>query len=521
MPFTTGQVIHTRYRIVKLLGQGGMGAVYRAWDLTFNRPVALKEMLPDPYMPPVQLAQLREQFRREAQVLATLTHPNLPRVTDFFEWHGNDYLVMDFIEGQSLADILAQHGPLPEKQVMAWAGQLLDALHACHQRNILHRDIKPQNIIICPDGRAVLVDFGLVKLWDPHKPQTQQIIQQMGTREYSPPEQFGLRKDLHTEPRSDIYSLGATLYHALVGREPPSAIERLTQQMYLAPPTQFGVPMQAHVESALLQALALEPQQRFHDANTMRMALFGAGYPQGAGDPRGAGLPQPSWQMDYGKTMPGQQERPQENFRRSSGTMWCLEMGTAMAMAVAEAMVIQILLWGETPLVQFVKLGLGAMTMGAAGWFIGDTIYQAITQSPDAPAASSQHRPTQKLVLSTRKLMRKLSPGQQIGLLVVIVGAAAMGAWFLGPLAYKVTWFWIYVPSYALVGPLVYAAVGRRTGRAAVANALVILIGGPVLKASVGVGGDFVEYLPGAVLSSLIMEGIAFLSEKTLLKSSA
>jgi serine/threonine-protein kinase len=525
MPLNPGQVIHARYRVAKLLAQGGMGAVYRAWDLTFNHAIALKEMLPDPYMPPGQLAQLRQQFRQEAQVLATLSHPSLPRVTDFFEWNGNVYLVMDFIEGESLADVLSRHGPLPEQQVLEWATQLLDALRACHQRNILHRDIKPQNIIIRPDGRAVLVDFGLVKLWDPSKPQTQKIIQQMGTREYAPPEQFGLRKGLHTEPRSDIYSLAATLYHALVGREPPSAIERLTQQTYIASPTQLGAQVRPHVESALLRALALEPQKRFDDANTMQLALAGKAFQHYE-----RRVAQPSWKTGHNRANSSTRTASAASSHGLSrkrliapqsvlDKQWPLELGTAVVMAIVTALAMHFVLWGNAPLDHLLKLCLGSSVMGGIGWFIGDLVYQAIRQTRSNNVVSaSGPRPTQRLALSTRKLINNLSVTQRIGLLIIIAVITVVGAWVLGPLAYQIHWIWFYVPSYALAGPLAYAMTGRRPGWTFIVNVLVILIGGPVLKASVGEGGDFVDYLLGAVIGGGVMELVALFYEKVILK---
>ena len=187
---TTGTILQNRYRIVSLLGQGGMGAVYRAWDMRLNVPVALKEMVPQPGLDSQTLAQLRQQFQQEANILARLNHPHLVRVTDFFEEENNAYLVMDFVEGESLADRIARQGALPETEVLSWAGQLLDALSYCHARGVIHRDIKPQNVVIRPDGRAVLVDFGLVKLWDPSDPRTRTVMRGMGTPEYAPPEQY-------------------------------------------------------------------------------------------------------------------------------------------------------------------------------------------------------------------------------------------------------------------------------------------------------------------------------------------
>jgi len=188
MTLQVGEVLQNRYRVISLLGEGGMGAVYRAWDTRLNVAVALKEMTTQPGLPPHILAQLRQQFQQEAQVLARLNHPHLVRIGDFFEEHGDAYLVMDFVEGESLAYRIEREGPLSEAQVLGWAGQLLDALAYCHSQGVIHRDIKPQNVIIRPDGRAVLVDFGLVKLWDPHDPRTRTAMRGMGTPEYAPPE---------------------------------------------------------------------------------------------------------------------------------------------------------------------------------------------------------------------------------------------------------------------------------------------------------------------------------------------
>ena len=159
---TPGTILQNRYRIVSLLGQGGTGAVYRAWDLRLNISVAVKEMVPQSGIDPQTLAQLRQQFYQEAQVLARLNHPNLARATDYFGEGGNAYLVMDFVQGQSLADLIAARGPLPEAQVLDWACQLLDALACCHTQGVVHRDIKPQNIIITPSPAPEAAEKALV-----------------------------------------------------------------------------------------------------------------------------------------------------------------------------------------------------------------------------------------------------------------------------------------------------------------------------------------------------------------------
>jgi len=218
-------MLQFRYRIVTLLGQGDMGAVYRAWDTRLNIPVAVKEILPQPNLAPDVLAQLRQQFQQEAIILARLNHPNLVNVTDFFEEQGNAYLVMEYIEGENLADRITRERAAPEPQVLVWMQQLLEVLSYCHQQGVLHRDIKPQNVIIRSNGAAVLVDFGLVKLWNPHDPHTKAVMRGMGTPEYAPPEQYGT--GLYTDPSSDLYSLGATFYHVLTGRAPLTATDRM------------------------------------------------------------------------------------------------------------------------------------------------------------------------------------------------------------------------------------------------------------------------------------------------------
>ncbi|RLC75988.1 MAG: hypothetical protein DRJ03_29405 [Chloroflexi bacterium] len=275
MPLTTGQIINNRYRVAALLGQGGMGAVYRAWDTNLNIPVALKEMTPAPQADSRTLAQLRQQFKREAQVVAGLDHPNLVRVTDYFSWGESECLVMNFVEGGSLAERIQREGALPEAQVLEWARQLLDALAYCHARGVIHRDIKPLNVIITPENKPVLVDFGLVKLWDPRDPRTQTVVRAMGTPEYAPPEQYSATAE-HTDPRSDLYSLGATLYHALTGQAPMSATDRMAMPERFTPPRVLSPHVSPQTETGILRALELPITQRFSTAQDMANGLHGS-----------------------------------------------------------------------------------------------------------------------------------------------------------------------------------------------------------------------------------------------------
>ncbi len=272
MTLNPGQMLQNRYRIVSLLGEGGMGAVYRAWDTRLNVAVALKEMRPQPGLDPAALAGLRDQFRREATILARLSHPNLVRVTDFFEEGSNAYLVMDFVLGESLAEKIAREGAQSETQVVEWGRQLLDALAYCHEEGILHRDIKPQNVIIHANGKAVLVDFGLVKLWNPNDPRTQTIMRGMGTPEYAPPEQYDTHVS-HTDPRSDLYSLGATLYHALTGQAPPTATQRMAMPGAFRTPRVLNDRISPGMEAVITRALELQLDRRFPNAAAMLDAL--------------------------------------------------------------------------------------------------------------------------------------------------------------------------------------------------------------------------------------------------------
>lgn len=266
MRYSIGQVINNRYRIVRLLGQGGFGAVYRAWDLNLNQACALKENLDT--SPEAQLS-----FTREASVLARLSHPNLPRVIDHFTIPGlGQYLVMDYVEGEDLETMLMRQGRASPEQAKVWVSQIADALTYLHTqlKPILHRDIKPANIRITPEGKAMLVDFGLAKIFDPTKSTT--IGLQAGTPGFSPPEMYG--KGL-TDPRTDIYSLGATLYTILTGQEPPESVARLSndtlQQAYKINPF-----VSKAYDSVIRQAMALSPSQRFQTAAEFKNQLEAA-----------------------------------------------------------------------------------------------------------------------------------------------------------------------------------------------------------------------------------------------------
>lgn len=287
-----GAVLQNRYRIVAVLGQGGMGAVYLADDARLaGRRVAIKENLPDPTASPQALSQVRQQFAQEASILASLDHPNLPKVFDYFAEGGREYLVMDYVEGEDLEAILRQAGgPLPEALALGWADQLLSALeylHGYRPRPIIHRDIKPANIRLARDGTIKLVDFGLVKLLDPTSATTKTVLRGLGTPEYAPLEQYATGAG-HTDARSDLYSLAATLYHLLTNASPPDVHQRLLNPAVLLSPQRLNPRLSATTGQALMRGLEIQPDQRFQTAAEMRRALHGGVLPPVVAPPRSA-----------------------------------------------------------------------------------------------------------------------------------------------------------------------------------------------------------------------------------------
>ncbi len=263
MTLGPGVVLEKRYRIDRLVGQGGMGAVYCGYDRRLEIAVAIKESL---FVAP----DAHRQFQKEARILARLGHPNLPKVTDYFRVGNAEYLVMEFITGKTLEEIIQHSGALPEQEVLAWIAQVCDALEYLHGQKppIVHRDIKPANIILTPDGRIVLVDFGIVKVG------AARMLTSTGARAvtpgYSPPEQYG---GGGTDVRSDIYSLAATLYTLLTGQVPTESIQIVTGQEELLPPSHLRPGLSTNMEEAVVQGLALRPSDRPQTVEQFRLQL--------------------------------------------------------------------------------------------------------------------------------------------------------------------------------------------------------------------------------------------------------
>jgi eukaryotic-like serine/threonine-protein kinase len=265
-----GQTLRERYQILRIIGTGGMGAVYEARDLNFPdvvRLCAVKEISFTSNQRVTQTQQLRT-FEQEVNLLASLSHPAIPKIYDRFHGDTHSYLVLELIRGQNLETYSKQSaGPLPENTVVRWAIGICDVLHYLHSREpepIVFRDMKPSNVMLNEHGQIVLVDFGIAKVF-----RGEQRGTMIGTEGYSPPEQY---RGIAT-PRGDIYALGATMHHLLTGLDP-------TQEAPFSfddrPVGRHNPTVSPEIESIVSRALAYEPEERFSSAIEMRMALESA-----------------------------------------------------------------------------------------------------------------------------------------------------------------------------------------------------------------------------------------------------
>ncbi len=267
MALERGTLLHKRYRVVEILGQGGMGSVYRAVDENLGVDVALKENL-------FTTDEYARQFRLEAVILANLRHPNLPRVTDHFViGDQGQYLVMDYIEGEDLRQRMERLGMISEDEAVTIGAAICDALTYLHTRRppILHRDIKPGNVKITPDGHIFLVDFGLAKVMQGSQATTTGA--RAMTPGYSPPEQYGTAR---TDPRTDIYSLGATLYAALTGVIPEDGLARAMDNAQLTPLRKRNPKVSKRLAAVIEKAMAIDPNERYQTAEEFKKALLAA-----------------------------------------------------------------------------------------------------------------------------------------------------------------------------------------------------------------------------------------------------
>lgn len=265
-------LLQNRYQVIRSIGHGGMGAVYLARDQRLGHTVALKETF-------FTEERMRKAFEREARLLAHLRHPALPKVTDHFDEDGGQFIVMEFISGDDLEMLLAQRGePFPVEQVLSWGDELLKALDYLHKQEppILHRDIKPANLKLTPQGEVILLDFGLAK---GTAGQTSSVMTSRSvfgfTPNFAPLEQI---QGTGTGPRSDLYSLAATLYYLATGAIPPDALTRITevangQPDPLRPAEEMNPQIPQAVSELLMRTMAHNREQRPASAAELRRLL--------------------------------------------------------------------------------------------------------------------------------------------------------------------------------------------------------------------------------------------------------
>lgn len=257
----TGTTLQRRYQIEGLLARGGMGNVYLAIHTRLRKKVAIKELLRVTDTLEKQ-RQFEEQFNQEAQLLAGLDHRNLATVTDYFEEGGHHYLVMEFVNGRTLHQVVGlAPRPISERRVLIWGAELLEVLDYLHTQNppVIVRDLKPDNIMLSSTDRHLrLIDFGIAKRLDPNKG-TQPIVKGMGTEAYAPLEQYG---GATTDARSDLYSLGGTLYYLLSGHEPIPAWKRGSKGAELPSVQQWNPSVSGKTWHGILKLMELHPNNR-------------------------------------------------------------------------------------------------------------------------------------------------------------------------------------------------------------------------------------------------------------------
>ena len=261
-------VVDQRYSIVSRLGSGGMAEVYCAQDLQLGRKVALKLL----HRRFAQDPDFVERFRREASAAAGLQHPNVVSVYDRGEWDGTYYIAMEYLEGRSLKDIVTSEGPLPPEQAIDIAVQVLRAARFAHQRGVVHRDLKPHNVIVDEEGRAKVTDFGIARAGTSDITETGSI---MGTAQYLSPEQA---QGQTVSAQSDLYAVGIVLYELLAGRVPfdgdsPVSIAMKQVSEQPVPPSAYNPAIPPQLDAVVLHALEKDPAERFADAEEFIAAL--------------------------------------------------------------------------------------------------------------------------------------------------------------------------------------------------------------------------------------------------------
>ena len=270
-PVTDARLYSHRYQVTHLIARGGMAMVYRAQDLLLNRPVALKILYPELSADPLFV----ERFRREAQAAAKLSHPNIVPVFDWGEDEGTYFIVMELIEGRSLAEVLRGGSVLTASRTAQLAAQVAAALNYAHRNAVVHRDVKPGNILITADAQVKVTDFGIAQAMSSEDHLAADGLV-MGTATYFSPEQA---EGAAVDGRSDVYALGVVMYEMLVGRPPyvgDTPLEVSTQHVHgvITPPTQVNPSVPRDLEAVVMKCLSRNPELRYPTADELRADLL-------------------------------------------------------------------------------------------------------------------------------------------------------------------------------------------------------------------------------------------------------
>jgi predicted Ser/Thr protein kinase len=264
-----GQRLADRFVIKRALGTGGMGAVYLANDERLGESVALKIMHGMALLDPAA----SDRLRREASAARRISHPNVVKIHDVGEDAGHVFLSMEYVEGQSLKELISRQRTLPLERVRAYLSEICVGLSAAHGQGVIHRDLKPANVIVTPDQRVKIIDFGLARIANLEGMTATGML--LGTPEYMAPEQI---KGGHIDPRTDLYSLGALAYHAITGRPPfhgdnPISVSLAHTTEQPIPPSRLRPGVSPEWDAFVLQALSKAKEDRFDSADAMREAL--------------------------------------------------------------------------------------------------------------------------------------------------------------------------------------------------------------------------------------------------------
>ncbi len=274
-----------RYEVAHVLGQGGFGITYQASDRRLERKVAIKEFfmagssregttvrVPETMKP--QVEERMDRIRDEARILGRFRHPSIVAVHEYFEENDSIYVVMELLEGTSLRQVIDRAGgPLPEHDVVRYGRDIATALAAVHDQNLLHRDIKPDNVMVMADGDVVLVDFGTAREFSQEH---SSIMSQTLSPAYAPVEQYSERGRFG--PTTDLYALGATMYHMATGVIPTSSLDRFTGHE-LTPVHEINPAVSLHLSQAIMWAMNVEAEDRPQSAGAFLAALEGGAVP--------------------------------------------------------------------------------------------------------------------------------------------------------------------------------------------------------------------------------------------------